>query len=134
MAFDSRQYQWADISLLVGGGDMVTIQSVKFGEKTEKEAVYGKGRKPICIQSGNSEFTGEFGILQSDFEQLISLGGGTITGLSVDCQVSFGNYGDEIKNKRIIGVQFPEYNYDFKQGDKFATFTLPWMALDIEHD
>lgn len=133
MAFNSREYEWADVTLIVGGRDLMTIRGVKWSRKIEREAVYGKGREPIAIQSGNSSYEGEFTMLQSDFDGLEAAANDDILSLSVDCLVSFGNPadGDALKTHRIIGVRFTEDALDMKQGDKFAEITVPWLATKI---
>jgi hypothetical protein len=132
--FNSRQYEWADITLIVGGRDIVTARGVKYSIKIESEPVYGKGREPLSIQRGNASYEGEFTMLQSDFDALEDAGGGNILSLSVDCEVSFGNpaSGDVMRTHRIVGARFTEAALDIKQGDKFADITVPWIASRIE--
>lgn len=131
MPFNSREYEFADVTLLIGGQDMQTIQSVKYTEKTEKEVIYGKGRKPRSIQRKNYSCEGEIGLLQSEVEPLIQQG---LLTMSVDIQVTYGNTPDEVLTKRIIGVQFTEVSQEMKQGDGFMTISLPFIALDVEHN
>lgn len=133
MTFNSREYEWADVTLIIGGRDIVTIRGVKWTRSIEREPVYGKGRDPIAIQSGNNAYEGEFIMLQSDFDGLEAAANGDILSLSVDCLVSFGNPldGDALRTHRILGARFTEDTLDIKQGDKFAEITVPWMATRI---
>lgn len=133
MAFDSRQYEWADVTVIIGGRDIITIRGVKWTRKIEREAAYGKGRDPLSIQSGNNSYEGEFMMLQSDFDAIEEAADNDILSLSVDCEVNFGNpsNGDSMRTHRVIGVRFLEDAMDIKQGDKFAEITVPWIALRI---
>jgi len=70
--FDSREYEWADITLVLGGKDITGIRAIKYGEKQEKEPVYGKGNKPRKIQKGNISYDGEISLLQSEYETLVA--------------------------------------------------------------
>lgn len=132
--FDSRQYEWADVSVSIGGRDIVTIRAVKWSRTTELEEVYGKGRDPQGIQRGNNKNEGEFAMLQSDFDAIEAAAGGDILNAIVDCQVSFGNpsNGDKITTHRVLGARFPEDVLELKQGDKFAEIKVPWKARRIQ--
>ncbi len=134
MAFDSRQYEFADITLIIGGRDIKTLRGVKWSRKIEREPVYGKGREPLSIQSGNASYEGEFMMLQSDFDAIEKAAGDDILSLSVDFEVTFGNplNGDALKTHRGLGIRFTEDTLDIKQGDKFAEITVPWLARRIQ--
>jgi hypothetical protein len=134
--FNSREYEWADITVIVGGADLLTIRAVKFKKKREKEAVYAKGRQPYAIQSGNDSYEGEIEILKSGYDALEDAAGGNILDLKADMLVSYGNpaNGDVIRTKRITGVSFSESEEAAKQGDKFMPVTLPFMALGMKNE
>lgn len=131
MGFDSRQYQFSDITLILGGKDITTIRGIKYITKQEKEVLYGKGNTGLSIQSGNISVEGEITILQSDLNALIDSGGGSILGLSLDANVSYGNT-LPIRTNRIETLQFTEEAEEMKQGDKFMEVTLPFIALNIK--
>jgi len=134
MAFDSRQYEWADVTLIIGGKDILTLRGVKWSRKVEREAVYGKGRDPQAIQSGNNSYEGEFTMLQSDMDAIEASFGDDILSASVDVEINFGNpsEGNAIKTHRVVGARFTEDALDMKQGDKFAEITLPWISRKIQ--
>lgn len=134
MAFNSRQYEWADITLKLGGVDITGVRGVKYSEKQEKEAVYAKGKNPHSIQSGNISYEGEVTMLQSEYEALVVSGGGSILSLSLDATVSYGNPPNAMKTDRIEGLQFTEAAKELKQGDKFMEVTLPIIALNIQNN
>lgn len=133
MAFNSREYEWADITLIVAGRDITGIRAVKYTRKIEREPVYAKGRKPKAIQSGNESYEGEFAMLKSSWDAIQDAAGGDAFTLSIDAEVGYGNpsNGDMLRTDRILGIRFTEDTIDFKQGDKFAEITVPWLALDI---
>jgi len=132
--FDSREYEFADITCLAGGVDLTGLRGIKITSKQEKEAVYGKGNKPKSIQKKNKSFEVELTLLQSSVETIAA---STTTGSLLDAQldliVSFGNpsKGDVLMTKFVKGVQFTEDAVEFKQGDAFAEITLPGIALDV---
>ncbi|SEA70594.1 hypothetical protein SAMN05444145_105238 [Alistipes timonensis JC136] len=130
--FDSRQYEFADTTLFLGNRDVTGLRAINYTEKQEKEALYGKGNKPLSIQKGNKSYEGSIGILQSELEALEVAGGGSILDLELTAVVNYGNpsKGDVIKTDELIGVQFTEAPRGMKQGDKFMEIELPIVFLD----
>lgn len=135
MAFNSRQYEWADLTLILGGKDVTGIRGIKYSEKMEREAVYAKGRDAHSIQSGNSTVEGEITMLQSEYEALVKAGGGSIMPLSLDALVAYGNpaNADAIITDRLLGIRFTESAKELKQGDKFMEISLPFVALRVQN-
>lgn len=135
MAFNSRQYEWADLSLILGGKDVTGVRGIKYSEKMEREAIYAKGRDAHSIQSGNSAVEGEVTMLQSEYEALVKAGGGSIMSLSLDALVAYGNplNLDAIITDRLLGIRFTESAKEFKQGDKFMELSLPFVALRVQN-
>lgn len=132
--FNSKEYEWSDITVMLGSRDLTKIRGVKYKESREKEAIYAKGKKPIAIQSGNNTYDGEITILQSEYEELRKLGNGSLLGLSFDAVVCYGNpsNGGEIITDKLIGVEFTETEKDWAQGDKFKEIKLPIIFLDLK--
>lgn len=131
--FDSREYEWADISLLLGGRDMVEIRAIKYGEKAEREPLFAKGRTARSIQTGNISVEGEITVTMAGYNALVMAAGGSILSLSVDGICSYGNplEGNVPQTDRILGIRFTEGKKEAKQGDKFMEVTLPFLALNV---
>lgn len=135
MAFDSREYEWADITVILGGVDVTGIRNIKYKKKVEREAIYAKGRDPHSIQTGNNSYEGELEILQSDFDALERASDNDITSLIADVLISFGNPSDPadtIKTDKVISIRINETETAAKQGDKFMPVTLPFTARGIQ--
>lgn len=133
--FNSRQYEWADLTLILGGKDITGIRAVKYMEKIEREPLYAKGRYPHSIQSGNVAFEGEISMLQSEYESLVKAGKGSILSLALDGIFAYGNplNGDAITTDRAQGIRFLEASKELKQGDKFQEIKLPFVCLKIKN-
>lgn len=129
--FNSKEYEFADITLFVGNKDITGIRGIKYSEKIEREALYAKGRYPHSIQSGNVGFEGEITLTQSELEILTAAGNGSVLNLTTDAVISFGNAinGDTLITDKMVGIQFTESAKSIKQGDKFMEVTLPFIAL-----
>lgn len=130
--FNSREYEWADIDVVMSGRPVTGIRGIKYNTKKEKELVYAKGNKPHAVQSGNYDHSGEITLLQSEYNALRQAAKGDILNVSLDIVVAYGNpsRGDAVTVDTLIGVEFTEDNTEWKQGDKFQEKTIPFVFLD----
>jgi hypothetical protein len=128
---NTREFEWADISLVVAGRDIKGFRGVKYSEKQEKEALYAKGNKAHCIQSGNIAYEGELTLTQSEYETLRLAMGGSILSGSLSMVVAYGNpsKGDVMVTDALSGCEFTEDATEWKQGDKFQEKSLPFIFL-----
>lgn len=129
---DTREFEWADITLVVAGRDIQGFRGVKYGPDQEKEALYAKGNKPHSIQSGNIKYEGEITLTQSEYETLRLAMGGSILRGSVSMVVAYGNptKGDTMVTDILLGCSFTKDATEWKQGDKFQEKSLPFLYLD----
>ena len=128
---NTREFEWADISLIVAGRDIKGFRGVKYSEKQEKEAVHAKGNRPHCIQSGNITYEGELTLLQSEYETLRLAMRGSILSGSLSMVVAYGNpsKGDVMVTDVLSGCEFTEDSTGWKQGDKFQEKSIPFVFL-----
>lgn len=128
---NTREFEWADITVVLAGRDVVGLRAVEYGAKQEKEALYGKGYRPHSIQSGNIAYEGKVTLTQSEYETLRLAMGGSILSGSLTMVVSYGNpsKGDTLVTDILTGVQFTEDTTKWKQGDKFQEKELPMLYL-----
>lgn len=135
MAVDinGREYEWGDLTLILGGRDLTRFRGIKYTGKIEREPLFAKGRTAVSIQTGNEAVEGEIKMLQSEYEALVDAGKGTVLSLNLDALVSYGDpfKGDNMTTDRIEGIRFTEATKEFNQGDKFQEITLPFLALKI---
>lgn len=120
--FDTREYEWSDVTVILGGSIVTKIQGIQYTISQEKEFLYGKGNQPMAIQKGNFSNTGNVQLLQSSIDSLSAAGGANgMLDLQVDISVSYGNpsKGDVIRTDLLQGVQFTSEPREMKQGDKF---------------
>ena len=130
--FNSREYEWADITVVVAGRPVTGFRAVDYSSKQEKEALYAKGNKPHGIQRGNKSYEGSITLLQSEYEALRQACGGDVLDASFDLVVAYGNAskGDAIVTDILVGAEVTEDNTEWKQGDKFQEKKLPFIFLD----
>lgn len=130
--FDSREYEWADLTILIGTRIIVGARGVKYANKQDKELIYGKGNEPYAIQKGNKSHDGELTLAMSELLALQEESPTkSILDLQVDITVCYGNpeQGDVMHTDKLMGVQFTEEPQDMKQGDKFSEHSLPFVFL-----
>jgi hypothetical protein len=130
--FNTREYEWADINVVMAGRNVTGFRAVSYTSKQEKEALYAKGNKPHSIQRGNKSYEGSISLVQSEYEALKQAAGGDILDASIDLVVSYGNptKGDTIVTDLLQGVEFTDDKTEWKQGDKFQEKELPFIFLD----
>jgi hypothetical protein len=133
--FDTRQYEWNDLTLILGGRDITGFRGVKYTEKQEKEPVWGKGNLALSHQKGNISYEGEITLLQSEYETLRAASKkGSVLDLQLDAVVCYGNpaNGDVMITDVLQAIQFTEGAKEMKQGDKNMEITLPFIFLRLK--
>lgn len=134
--FDTREYEWADVTLVIAGRDATGIRGISYTSSQEKEALYAKGNKPHGIQRGNKSYEGSLRLLQSEYDALNAAAGGDVLDVSFDVIVSYGNpsKGDVVKTDLLAGVEITSKPKSINQNDKFMEIELPIVMLDVKED
>lgn len=130
--FNSREYEFADITVYMGKRDVTGLRGIEYKESQEKEALYGKGNKPLSIQKGNKSYEGKITVTTSELLALEAAGGGSVLNMELTIVVCYGNpsAGDVVTADKLTGVQFTEAAKTWKQGDKYSEHEIPFIALD----
>ena len=134
--FDTREYEWADVTVVMAGRDVTGIRGVSYTASQEKEALYAKGNTPHGIQRGNKSYEGSIRILQSELDALSAAASGDVLDVSFNILVSYGNpsKGDVIKTDLLSGVEITSVPKGLNQNDKFMEIELPLVMLDVIED
>lgn len=134
MRFNSREYEWSDVSVVLAGRMVTGIRGVSYTSSQEKEALYGKGNKPHSIQRGNKSYSGSIKLLQSELEALQLAANGDVLDISFNVVVSYGNptQGDVITTDLLVGCEITEVPKGLNQNDKFMEIELPLIMLDVK--
>jgi hypothetical protein len=134
--FDSKEYEWADVTVVMAGRDVTGIRGVSYTSSQEKEALYAKGNKPHGIQRGNKSYEGSIRLLQSEYDALNAAAGGDVLDVNFNIIVSYGNpsRGDVIKTDLLSGVEITSKPKSLNQNDKFMEIELPLVMLDVIED
>lgn len=134
--FNTREYEWSDVTVILAGRMIVGFRGVAYTSSQEKEMLYGKGNKPMSMQTGNKSYSGTVTLTQSELEALEKAAGGDALDASFNMIVSYGNpsRGDAIKTDLIKGASITEIPKEMQQNSKFMECALPFIALDIKKD
>ena len=134
MNFNTREYEWADVSVVVAGRMVTGIRGVSYTSSQEKEALYGKGNKPHSIQRGNKSYSGSIKLLQSELDALEIAAKGDVLDIAFNVIVSYGNptKGDVISTDLLVGCEITEIPKGLNQNDKFMEIELPLTMLDVK--
>lgn len=132
--FNSREYEWNDISVVMAGRLVTGLRGIKFGSKQEKEHLFAKGNKPHSIQRGNISYSGEITITQSEYETLLASAKGDVLNAQFDVVVSYGNpsKGEASATRILVGCEITDDEEEWKQGDKFLEKRLPFLFVDLK--
>lgn len=136
--FNSKEFEWADVEIVMLGRPVTGIRGVTYKETQEKEPVYGRGNKPRAIQKGNKAYEGSIVLLQSELEAMQAAVGKNNSVLDIpafDIVVAYApTDGSPIITDIIKNAEFTETEKSLKQNDKFMELTLPFVALGIEYN
>lgn len=137
MAFDSREYEWADMQLILAGRDVIELRGVKHTTKIEREPHYAKGRRPHSIQSGNLSYEGTITVTLEGYKKMVDASPRRSV-LMLRGAVASLSYGDpsegvSMRTDLISGIYFTEEGFETKQGDKMVEVTIPFVAMDIQN-
>ena len=139
MDFDSRQYEFADLALILGGVDITGFRAIRYTERMETDYAYGKGRYPHSLQQGNYSIDGEIVLLQSEYEMLVKASPRrSILFLQLTASIAYGGNPEggatSVIVDNLIGVKFTEAPKSLNQGDMFMEITLPFKALRLKNN
>ena len=137
---NGRQYEWGDISFVLGGRMVVGCRKINYKESQDKELLYGKGNRPLSIQKGNIKYDGNVTMLQSEVETLKELARathgprGSILDLNLNAVVCYGDpsKGDVMVTDMLYNIQFTEGDKGMGQGDKNMEVSLPFIFTDLK--
>ena len=132
--FNSKQYSWCSISVLLGGRILDGCTAIEYTEKKEKDLLYGRGCKPHGVVGGNVSYEGKISIWQSELEAMTrDETNKNILALSFDIVVAYvPNDGGQIVTDILKGVEFTEVKKGMNQGDKNMIVELPILFIDVK--
>jgi hypothetical protein len=121
----------------VAGNQITGFTAISYKDKTEKELLYGSGRKPIGVGIGNESYEASISMYRYEIDRILA----GITGekklsrlatfpITVVAQME----GESTFQTDVILAQFMESGRDMSQGDKMDIVELPLLVVDIQYN
>ena len=132
--FNSKQYAWKDITIVIGGRILEGVTEIEYTEKQEKETLRGRGDKGLVILRGNKDFDGKLTIWQSELEAMVQDSPDKdVLALNFDVVISYipDGIGQPVIDI-LKGCEFTEIKKGMKQGDKNMLVEMPIIFLDVK--
>ncbi|MFK7113370.1 hypothetical protein V3468_02835 [Flavobacterium oreochromis] len=132
--FNSKQYAWKDITIVIGGRILEGVSEIEYTEKQEKETLRGRGDKGLAIIRGNKDFDGKLTIWQSELEAMVQDSPDKdVLALNFDVVISYipDGIGQPVIDI-LKGCEFTEIKKGMKQGDKNMLVEMPIIFLDVK--
>lgn len=137
--FSTREFEWSNVNVVAFGRNITGIQGVSYSVKQEKEFIYGQGKEPRAIQSGNKSYEGEIKLLQSEVEALLlAAPNRDIMSLNFDIIVTYVPRVLDTGSLNLVTdvlkmCEISEVPKALSQGDKFMEIALPIIFLRIKN-
>lgn len=134
--YNSDEFEWNDLSILIGGVLIAGVTSIKYTWKQDKSFRYGKGNEPHSIQSGNKSYEGEIVLTQQEYKKLSNASGKQVNKIQFDITCSYGDptKGIPRTTDQLVSCQFSEAGKEIKNGDGSMSISLPFMFLKLRED
>ena len=132
--FDSKQYSWSDVSVVVGGRIITGVQAVEYTRKQEKSILRGRGNKGHRILRGNEDFDGKITVWQSEYEAMTrDAPDKNVLKLSFDLTVAYvPEDGGQTVTDICKTCEITEVKKGINQGDGNMVVELPFIFLDLK--
>ena len=132
--YSSKNYDWNDISIAVGGRIIEGVEDIEYTKKQDKGVLRGRGGKAHKITRGNKDFEGKITLWQSEVEAMIKdAPNKDLLSLSFDIIWSFvPDDGGATVTDVLTTCEITEYKKAMKQGDKNMLIELPFIFLDVK--
>jgi hypothetical protein len=134
--FDSKDCEWADMTVMIAGATLTKIRGVKYKATKEKQLLHAAGDEPISIQGGNRVYDGQIKVLKGALDDMNraarAAGGDDILDLQFDIVITYKPKGTRaLQTDTLIGVEVKDFEKGWEQGAKSMDVTLPIVFMKL---
>ncbi len=134
--FDSKECEWADMSIIFAGAPLVKVKSIFYKAAKEKQLLYGAGDQPVSIQGGNRTYDGKIKVLKGALDDMnraaIAAGGNDILDMQFDIVVTYKPKDTRtLQTDTLMNVEIKEFEKGWEQGAKQMEITLPIVFMKL---
>ncbi len=135
--FDSKECEWADMSVIFAGSLLTKIRGVKYKASKDKQLLHAAGDEPISIQSGNRTYEGQIKVLKGALDDMNKAaqeaGGNDILDMQFDIVITYKASGARpLQTDTLHGVEVKDFEKGWDQGAKNMEISLPIVFLQLE--
>ena len=141
MSFDTGEYGWKDIQIVVASLPVARFRDIRFTTSRTTEDIYASGDEPHTRYKGNKSYTGSATLLQSAIEALTERAqsdfglDADITDLTFDIIVTFARRVDlPIKTHILENCDVTEFEMGMEQDDPMMEVELPLAIGKIKYN
>lgn len=139
MAFNSDEYAWKDLNIVVAGRPVTGFRGLKYKTARTVTDIYASGDKPHARTKGNKTYTGELILLQSEYNALEeaaqALGFEDVTDITFNITSVYGkDPRARIKTDQLLHFDIEEIEKGMKQDDPNMEITLPFKIGQIKYN
>jgi hypothetical protein len=134
--FDSKDCEWADMTVMFAGSPLTKIRAVKYKAAKEKQLLHAAGDEPISIQHGNRTYEGQIKVLKGAIDDMnaaaIEAGGDDILDMQFDIVITYKPRGTrQLQTDTLAGVEVKEFEKGWEQGAKNMDVVLPIVFMKL---
>lgn len=134
--FDSKDCEWADMTVMIAGATLTKITGIKYKAAQEKKLVYAAGTEPISIQSGNRSYDGQIKVLKGAIDDMNraaqAAGGSDIMDLQFDIVITYKAKGTRaLQTDTLINVEVSNFEKGWDQGAQSMEVTVPIVFMKL---
>jgi hypothetical protein len=140
-AFNSDEYAWKDVKIVIAGKPVTGIRGIKFGIERTVTHIFAGGSNAHSRTKGNKIPSGEIKLLQSEAEALLEAAqqlhgpDADITDISFDVTVAFAaSPTSRIKTHSLQTCDVTKLEHAMEQNDSNMEVTLPIMIGRIKYN
>ena len=126
-----RKYAWVDITVRLSRGEVTEIKEISYDHGRDKEAIYGKGGKPVGYGLKNSESTGKMTLSKEELTRWEKEEGKVVTDMDPFLiVVSYGTEGQDTVTDELRECTITKRGGDgAAQGDASVDIDLEFIIL-----
>jgi hypothetical protein len=134
--FDSKDCEWADMTVMFAGSPLTKIRGVKYKAAKDKQLLHAAGDEPISIQHGNRTYEGQIKVLKGAVDDMnlaaIAAGGDDILDMQFDIVITYKPKGTRaLQTDTLVGVEVKEFEKGWDQGAKNMDVVLPIVFMKL---
>jgi hypothetical protein len=134
--FDSKECEWADMTVMFAGAPLTKIRGLKYKALKEKELLHAAGDQPISVQSGKRTYEGEIKVLKGALDEMnraaVAAKGNDVLDMQFDIVVTYKAKGTRaLQTDKLTGVEIKDFEKGWEQGAKNMDITLNIIFMKL---